>query len=250
MEAQRVFQPIDLLIQARDLHYTYPDGTPGLRGVSFTLHRDEAVALLGANGSGKTTFLLHLVGLLQGQGKIVICGEVLGKKNLEFARRKIGVLFQDSDDQLFMPTVAEDVAFGALNMGLDEPDVRQRVEKSLRLVGMQDAAARPPYHLSAGEKRRVALAGVLAMDPEIIVLDEPATFLDPPSRSALIEILRGLPQAKVIITHDLELARCLATRAVFFEQGRIALDGALEAIIKRFEWDTSAPRRQSERAAS
>ena len=245
-----MLQEMDLLIQVRDLHYNYPDGTPALQGVSFTLGSGETVAVLGANGSGKTTFLLHLVGLLRGRGEIAVCGEALRKKNLEFARQKIGVLFQDSDDQLFMPTVAEDVAFGPLNMGLDEADVRRRVEESLRLVGMHEAASRPPYHLSAGEKRRVALAGVLAMDPEIIVLDEPATFLDPPGRSALIEILQSLPQAKIIVTHDLDLARHLATRAVFFEKGRIAMDGRLEEVVERFGWDTTAPRNRTERATS
>ena len=250
MDQPPVLESLDPLIQVRDLHYHYPDGTPALQGVNFMLHSGETVALLGANGSGKTTFLLHLVGLLVGNGDIVVCGEALRKKNLEFARRKIGVLFQDSDDQLFMPTVAEDVAFGPLNMGLDEGDVRRRVDESLRLVGMQEAVARPPYHLSAGEKRRVALAGVLAMNPEIIVLDEPATFLDPPSRSALIEILRGLPQAKMIVTHDLDLARHLAMRAVFFEKGRIAMDGKLEDVVRRFGWDGTAPGNRAERAAS
>ena len=238
------------IIRVEDLHYCYPDGTVALQGVSFRLLAGETVAVLGANGSGKTTFLLHLVGLLRGEGEVVICGKALHKKTLEFARQKIGVLFQDSDDQLFMPTVAEDVAFGPLNMGLERDEVRHRVEECLSLVGMEAAAARPPYHLSAGEKRRVALAGVLAMDPEIIVLDEPATFLDPPGRAALIEILQGLPQAKMIVTHDLDLARRLATRAVFFAKGRIAMDGPLEEVVGRFAWDTAAPRNRVERAAS
>ena len=228
------------LIEVRDLRFDYPDGTPALRGVDFVLRAGEAVAILGANGSGKTTFLLHLVGLLQGEGEIRVCGQPLNRRTVQFARQKIGVLFQDSDDQLFMPTVAEDVAFGPLNMGLESGEVRRRVEQSLERVGMREAAERPPYHLSAGEKRRVALAGVLAMDPEIILLDEPATFLDPPGRSALIDILHALPQAKMIVTHDLDLARHLAGRAVFFKAGRIAGDGPREEIIEHFGWDTIA----------
>jgi cobalt/nickel transport system ATP-binding protein len=227
------------VIEVGDLHFSYPDGTVALQGVNFSLHAGETVAVFGANGSGKTTFLLHLVGLLQGRGQIRVCGKHIDNSSLSFARQKIGVLFQDSDDQLFMPTVAEDVAFGPLNMGLPSEEVLRRVEHCLGLVGMQQAASRAPYHLSAGEKRRVALAGVLAMDPEIIVLDEPATFLDPPARAQLVAILSSLPQAKLIVTHDVDLARALASRAVFFEQGRIAGAADVESVIERFHWDTS-----------
>jgi len=236
---------MDSLIEVRDLHYAYPDGTVALNGVHFSLAAGETVAVLGANGSGKTTFLLHLLGLVEGEGAIRICGRPVAKANLPFIRQKIGVLFQDSDDQLFMPTVEEDVAFGPLNMGLDSREVERRVSRSLELVGMRETAPRAPYHLSAGEKRRVALAGVLAMEPEIIVLDEPATFLDPPSRSALISILRSVAQAKIIVTHDLELARALATRAVFFEKGKIVADGGLEEIISKFAWETSSNGRRA-----
>jgi cobalt/nickel transport system ATP-binding protein len=236
---------MDSLIEVRDLRYAYPDGTAALNGVNFSLAAGETVAVLGANGSGKTTFLLHLLGLMEGEGKIQVCGKPLAKGNLPFVRQKIGVLFQDSDDQLFMPTVEEDVAFGPLNMGLDSREVERRVAHSLDLVGMRETAPRAPYHLSAGEKRRVALAGVLAMEPEIIVLDEPATFLDPPSRSALISILRSVAQAKIIVTHDLELARALATRAVFFEKGRVIADGDLEEIVARFAWETSSNGQQA-----
>lgn len=228
--------PSERLIEVRGLSYRYPDGTAALDGIDFTLDAGESVAVLGANGSGKTTFLLHLVGLIEGKGEISICGRKLEKRTHSFARQKIGILFQDSDDQLFMPTVAEDVAFGPLNMGLTAEEVEQRVGSALEKVGMTAAASKPPYHLSAGEKRRVALAGVLAMDPEIIVLDEPATFLDPPSRSALASILRELPQAKLIVTHDAFLARELAGRAIFFQHGRIVGNGKVEDVIERFDW--------------
>ncbi len=227
------------VVETVDLRFNYPDGTPALQGVDFSLHAGETVGVFGANGSGKTTFLLHLVGLLQGSGRIRVCGQDLDSSTMSLARQKIGVLFQDSDDQLFMPTVEEDVAFGPLNMGLSPAQVRLRVEQCLELVGMQHAGSRAPYHLSAGEKRRVALAGVLAMDPAIIALDEPATFLDPPARAQLLSILSALPQAKLIVTHDVDLARALASRAVFFERGRIAGSGNVESIIERFQWDTA-----------
>jgi cobalt/nickel transport system ATP-binding protein len=150
----------------------------------------------------------------------------------------VGILFQDSDDQLFMPTVFDDVAFGPLNLGCGREEVEQRVRQCLCLVGMESAAARAPYHLSAGEKRRVALAGVLAMQPEILILDEPVTFLDPPGRAALVAILHQLPQAKIVVSHDIDLARELATRAVFFLGGRVAASGPVEEIVSRFQWDS------------
>jgi len=228
------------LIQVSGLTYRYPDGTQALRGVDFTLGARETVAVLGPNGSGKTTFLLRLMGLLKGDGEVQVCGQRLEKSTLTFIRQKVGLLFQDSDDQLFMPTVAEDVAFGPLNMGLEAAEVSRRVRQALELVGMQAAASRAPYHLSAGEKHRVALAGVLATDPEIILLDEPASFLDPPARSSLLATLRDLPQAKLIVTHDLTLARELASRAVFFEQGKIVAEGGVEDVIERFQWDMSS----------
>jgi len=232
---------MDPLIQVRDLRYSYPDGTPALTGVNFELWPGETVAVLGANGSGKTTFLLHLLGLAGGgsKGEVVVCGLPVRKKNYVKVRQKIGMLFQDSDDQLFMPTVAEDVAFGPLNMGLDPEDVQRRVQESLRQVGMEHVAARPPYHLSAGEKRRVALAGVLAMSPELILLDEPSTFLDPPARSSLVKILRGLSHAQCVVTHDLTLARQLATRAVYFDGGKITLEGDVEDVIAKAGWETT-----------
>ena len=224
------------LIQVEGLRHRYDDGTQSLDGVDFALYPGETVALFGPNGSGKTTFLLHLVGLLEGEGRIQVCGLPLAKKNLPQVRQKAGILFQDSDDQLFMPTVFDDVAFGPLNLGLDPAQVRQRVAHCLRLVDMEPAAGRAPYHLSAGEKRRVALAGVLALEPEILLLDEPATFLDPPGKAALIEILHRLPQAKIIVTHDVGLARELATRAVFLSAGKVAGSGSVEEIATRFRW--------------
>src|ERR1051326_4827994 len=187
-------RPMTPLIEVRDLHFRYEDGTQALDGVNFTLHAGETVALLGANGSGKTTFVLHLNGVLRGEGDITVCGIALSKDTLPIVRSKIGMVFQDSDEQLFMPTVLEDVTFGPLNLGLSPHDALHKAEAALAQVGMEHALKKAPYHLSAGEKKRVALAGVLAMDPEILVLDEPNTFLDPPSQSNLIHLLRSLPQ--------------------------------------------------------
>ncbi len=229
---------MEALIRVSGLRHRYEDGTQALDGVDFTLYPGETVAVFGPNGSGKTTFLLHLVGLLEGDGEIEVCGLPVRRKNYAAIRQKIGILFQDSDDQLFMPTVFDDVAFGPLNLGLDREHVEERVHSCLALVDMESAAAKAPYHLSAGEKRRVALAGVLAMQPEILVLDEPVTFLDPPGRAALIEILHRLPQSKLIVTHDIEVARELATRAVFFSKGQITGSGPVDEIVERFQWES------------
>lgn len=228
------------LIRVSGLRYRYDEGIQALDGVDFALCPGETVALFGPNGSGKTTFLLHLVGLLEGEGTVEVCGLPVEKKNLAVIRQKVGILFQDSDDQLFMPTVFDDVAFGPLNLGLEKTAVERRVRECLALVGMEGAVARAPYHLSAGEKRRVALAGVLAMEPQILILDEPVTFLDPPGRAALLSILHRLPQAKILVSHDIELARELATRAVFFSEGRVAASGPVDEIVERYQWDSRA----------
>ena len=229
-----------LMIQARGLRYTYEDGIEALRGVDFDLEAGETVALLGANGSGKTTFALHLNGLLSGGGgSIEVAGLPVEKRHYPAIRQKIGFVFQDADEQLFLPTVLEDVAFGPLNLGLPPQQAEQRAREALEAVGTAALGDRAPYHLSAGEKRRVALAGVLAMQPDILVLDEPTTFLDPPGWRDLVRLLRGLPQAKLLITHDLAFARALATRAVFFEKGRIAGEGSVADVARQFGWDVA-----------
>jgi cobalt/nickel transport system ATP-binding protein len=225
------------LIDARKVRYRYTDGTLALDGVDFQLFERETVALLGPNGSGKTTFVLHLTGLLQGEGTIRVCDLPMSKKNLPKIRARIGMVFQDSEEQLFLPTVLEDVAFGPRNLGLSAEEAVRKAKLALEQTGMAEAAARTPYHLSAGEKRRVALAGVLAMSPEILVLDEPTTFLDPPAERDLIRLLRELPQAKILVTHDIPFARALATRAVFFEKGKIAGHGSIDDVVRRFQWE-------------
>lgn len=226
------------VIEARGLRYRYDDGTLALDGVDFRLDPGEIVALLGPNGSGKTTFVLMLDGLLTGEGEISVCGLRLERRNLSAIRRKIGMVFQDSEEQLFMPTVLEDVAFGPLSQGMGREPALDAALRALEQVGMREAARKAPYHLSAGEKRRVALAGVLVADPEILILDEPTTYLDPPGQRELVQLLKGLPQAKILVTHDTSFARALAQRAVFFEKGRVAGQGAVEEMIRRFGWDS------------
>ncbi len=230
------------LIEVTNLRFRYDDGTEALKGVNFRLFPGESVALLGANGSGKTTFVMHLNGLLRGQGEITICGLPMQKANIQPIREKVGLVFQDSESQLFMPTVLEDVAFGLLNRGMTEAAATERARAALQTVGMAGAESRAPYHLSAGEKKRVAIAGILVMEPEVLVLDEPTTFLDPPGQHALARLLAGLPQAKILVTHDVRLARMLCNRAVFFQAGSIVAEGSVGELISRFEWDFAPER--------
>ncbi|MCC7497456.1 MAG: energy-coupling factor ABC transporter ATP-binding protein [Bryobacterales bacterium] len=224
------------LIEATGLHYRYPNGTAALNGVDFALQEGETVALFGPNGSGKTTFVLLLNGLIFGTGALNVCGIGVSRKTAAAVRRKIGIVFQDSDEQLFMPTVLEDVTYGLLNMGADERVAVEAARKALGQVGAAHLEQRAPYHLSAGEKRRVALAGVLVMQPDVLILDEPTTFLDPPGQRDLVHLLRQLPQAKILVTHDTEFAGALASRAVFFERGKVLGSGPVEEVIQRFRW--------------
>ena len=223
---------MDTVVRVRGLSYRYDDGTLALDGIDFDLYPGETVAALGPNGSGKTTFALHLNGLLQGEGSIAVCGMAVTPRNLAAIRSKVGMVFQDSDEQLFMPTVQEDVAFGPMNQDIDPEAAAAAATKALVKTGMAHAGSKAPYHLSAGEKRRVALAGVLATNPDIIVLDEPTTFLDPPGRRQLLILLSELPQAKFLITHDTHFALQLASRAVFFEKGRILATGSVSEITE------------------
>lgn len=215
-----------------DLHFAYPDGTPALQGVTFEIGHGESVAIVGANGAGKSTLLMHLNGLLYPQRGSVRIGDVpVVKETLPDIRKTVGMVFQDPDDQLFMPSVFEDVAFGPMNLGLPEADVRRRAEDALGRVDALHLKDRPPYRLSGGEKRTVAIATVLAMTPSILVMDEPSSNLDPASRRHLIGLLAGFEHTKLIATHDLDLAADLCERVIVINQGAVRADGPMAKIF-------------------
>ena len=212
-------------VHARDLGYRYPDGRVALDGVDLTVRHGERVAVLGPNGAGKTTLMLHLNGTLRGSGSLRVAGVEVGPKTLPELRARVGLVFQDPDDQLFMPTVAEDVAFGPRNLGLDREAAAARAADALRAVRMSGTAERAPHQLSMGERRRVAIAGVLAMDPLLLVLDEPSANLDPRARRELLAVLDSIAGTMLLTTHDLPLAAQLCERAVILDGGRIVADG-------------------------
>ena len=222
--------PPSLLVEG--LAFAYPDGHQALFGVDLRIEKGERVALLGPNGAGKTTLVMHLNGIHEpGLGSVSVAGLPVVKDNLREVRRRVGVVFQDPDDQLFMPTVRDDVAFGPANLGLTREEIDQRVERALDQVGMGSFVDRPPHHLSFGQRRRVALATVLAMEPEILVLDEPSSNLDPASRRELADVLRELDITVLMVTHDLPYALELCPRAVILSDGAIVADGATRAIL-------------------
>ncbi|MFI9583973.1 energy-coupling factor ABC transporter ATP-binding protein [Streptomyces sp. NPDC052236] len=219
-------------LEVSGLAYAYPDGHQALFGVDLTVARGERVAVLGPNGAGKTTLVLHLNGILTGgAGSVSVAGLPVARQNLAEIRRRVGIVFQDPDDQLFMPTVREDVAFGPAASGLRGAELEARVVSALTLVGMEQYADRPPHHLSFGQRRRVAVATVLAMEPEILVLDEPSSNLDPASRRELADILRSLDVTVLMVTHDLPYALELCPRAVILSEGVIAADGRTREVL-------------------
>ncbi|MQA35526.1 energy-coupling factor ABC transporter ATP-binding protein [Modestobacter roseus] len=215
-----------------DLAFAYPDGHQALFGVDLRIAPGERVALLGPNGAGKTTLVLHLNGILRGgRGRVEVGGLPVTDRSLQEVRRRVGIVFQDPDDQLFMPTVGEDVAFGPRNLGLPEPEVARRVADALAAVRMADAADRPPHHLSFGQRRRVAVATVLSMQPEVLVLDEPSSNLDPAGRRELAEVLQSLPVTMLMVTHDLPYALQLCPRSVVLDGGVIVADGPTRELL-------------------
>jgi cobalt/nickel transport system ATP-binding protein len=214
------------VLDVRGLAFAYPDGHQALYGVDLHVHRGERVALLGPNGAGKTTLVLHLNGILDaGAGSVAVSGLPVTRENLREIRRRVGIVFQDPDDQLFMPTVRDDVAFGPGNLGIRGGELEKRVMDALDQVGMADFADRPPHHLSFGQRRRVAVATVLVMEPEVLVLDEPSSNLDPASRRELAEILTGLDVTLLMVTHDLPYAFELCPRSVVLSDGVVVADG-------------------------
>ena len=226
-------------IQITSLSYRYHDGTEALRGVSFSVTQGECVALLGPNGSGKSTLLLHLNGLLPekrgGSGAVRILGQFVTPDNLESVRKQVGLVFQDPDDQLFCPSVAEDVAFGPQQLGLSKAEVEARVQKALAQAGLAGFGHRATHHLSHGEKRRACLAGVLACEPAVLVLDEPTSDLDPRGRREFKALLRQVTATKVIATHDLELVVELCSRAIVLDRGAVVAEGPVAELLNNEE---------------
>lgn len=219
-------------LEVESLAFAYPDGHQALFGVDLRIDTGERVAILGPNGAGKTTLVLHLNGIhLAGHGSVRVAGTTVEKKSLKEIRRRVGLVFQDPDDQLFMPTVREDVAFGPANLGLRGDDLEQRVHEALCSVGMEGHTDRSPHHLSFGQRRRVAVATVLAMQPDVLVLDEPSSNLDPASRRELAEILVGLEQTILLVTHDLPYALELCPRSLIMNDGTIVADGKTADIL-------------------
>ncbi len=220
------------ILQVRDLHFSYHDGHSALRGVSFQLCEGDKVALVGPNGAGKSTLMLHFNGILNGHGEVSVGGKRLTRENLPAIRAMVGLVFQNPDDQLFSPTVFEDVAFGPLHMGLPMDEVEARVESALEAVRMSGFRDRLSHHLSVGEKKRIAIATVLSMDPQILVLDEPSAGLDPRARRTLINLLRELPITMLVSTHDMKLVQELFPRTIVMDEGQIVADGGTRDILE------------------
>ena len=219
------------IIRVDNLSFGYPDGQQALTDISLTIYQGETVALIGPNGAGKSTLLLHLNGILHSNGAVKVFGRPVNDKNLRWVRSKVGLIFQDPDDQLFSSTVFNDVAFGPINMGYSETDVQQCVAKALDWVGMTGYEQRSPHHLSVGEKKRIAIATVLSMSPEILVIDEPTSNLDPGSKWSLIGLLKRLPGTKIVASHDLELVQALCPRAIILDRGLVIADGTTDRIL-------------------
>lgn len=224
------------IVEVQDLNHTYGDGTHAVKGITFRIHHGESVAVVGANGAGKSTLLLHLNGYLTPQKGTVRIGDFpLTKDTVQDIRKTVGMIFQNSDDQLFMPTVYDDVAFGPLNLGLPPDEVEKRVMDALIRTDVAHLRERPPYKLSGGEKRAVAIATVLAMSPDILVMDEPTSNLDPKARRTLIELLIGFQHTKIIATHDLDMVLDLCERTIVIKDGQVMADGPTLEIFNNID---------------
>jgi cobalt/nickel transport system ATP-binding protein len=222
------------IIYIDNLSFAYPDGRQALTGIDLRVDPGEKVAVVGPNGAGKSTLFLHLNGILRGHNgtHVQVAGLEVEERNLRAIRAQVGLVFQDPDDQLFSPTVFEDVAFGPLHIGLPEPEIRERVGRALAAVGMAGREGQMPHHLSLGERKRIAIATVLAMEPEILVLDEPSSGLDPRTRRNLIGLLRDLPQTMLVASHDMRLVWDLCSRTVILDGGRLVADGPTVELLQ------------------
>jgi cobalt/nickel transport system ATP-binding protein len=219
------------VIRVRNLQFSYPDGCRALKAIDFVLHKGDTVALIGPNGAGKSTFILHLNGVLRGEGMISVLGEELDRNNVHRIRSRVGVVFQDPNDQLFMSTVFDDIAFGPLNFGIPPKEVKSRVDKILAEMGLKKVSMKSPHHLSLGEMKNASLATVLVLEPEILILDEPTSNLDPGSRRKFIQLLNRLPISKIIATHDLDMVVECCSKVVLMNDGLIITQGDTKKIL-------------------
>ena len=220
------------MIEFQNVSFSYENGHPVVEDLSFSIGRGETVGLIGANGAGKSTIMKLLLGLVTGEGKITVDGLPMEKRNLPAIRQKIGFVLQDSDNQMFMPTVYEDMIFGPRNYGLSKEETERRVDEVLRQLGLQDLKHRYNHKISGGEKRMAAIATILAMEPETILMDEPSTALDPVNRRTVINTIRGLPQTKLIASHDLDMILDTCQRVILLGGGKIVADGDAETILR------------------
>ncbi len=221
------------MIKVENLSYAYPDGREALKNINLNIFEGESIGIIGPNGAGKTTLLLHLNGILENkQGAVEILGMRTTQKNLQEIRKKIGIVFQNPDDQLFMPTVFDDTAFGPLNAGYSEIEVREKVRKALKEVNMEGREERCTHHLSLGEKKRISIATVLSMEPDILILDEPSSSLDPRTRRQLIDLLKSLKQTRIVASHDLELVREVCQKVFLFDEGSVVAEGEVDKIMR------------------
>ncbi len=220
------------IVEFKEVFFRYPDGTEALRGINFRITHGESVGVVGANGAGKSTLLQHMNGyLMPASGTVTIGDLLLTKKTRQEIRKKVGIVFQNPDDQLFMPTVFDDVAFGPLNLGMDEASVRERVHKALSMVNSLALQEKPPHQLSCGQKSAVAIAAVMAMEPDILAMDEPAANLDPKSRRSLITLLKTFKHSKIIASHDLDLILDVCGRCIVIGDGVVVADGPSAEIL-------------------
>jgi cobalt/nickel transport system ATP-binding protein len=231
MRRFKALNKMQKIIEIKELSYSYPDGTTALKNINLDLFEGETLGIIGPNGAGKSTFLLHLNGLLRGKGQVKVADLEVNDKNLKKIRSKVGMVFQDPDSQLFMPTVFEDVAFGPMNMGLSKDEVENAVTEALTKVDMLKSIKRLSHHLSFGEKKRISIATVLSMSPEILVLDEPSSNLDPKHRRDLINLLKELNVTKIVATHDMDMVMDICTRTVLIDKGTIVADGKVMDIL-------------------
>lgn len=220
------------MIEFRNVSFSYEDGHPVVENLSFHLRRGETVGLIGANGAGKSTIMKLLLGLLTGQGEITVDGLPINKQNLSAIRQKVGFVLQDSDNQMFMPTVYEDMIFGPRNYGLSREETERRVDNVLNRLGLQELKHRYNHKISGGEKRMAAIATILAMEPDMILMDEPSTALDPVNRRTVINTIKDLPQTKLIASHDLDMILDTCQRVILLSHGKIAADGDAETILR------------------